>query len=304
MNFFFQGSWGQGEHKNFEVVVPFGDNGLAHYWRDNAAPGLPWHGPIPFGAGKVMGVTAIESVWGQGNFEVAAVRDNRLEHYFRGGSPLQWHGPFGIPLPQNRPVTGGPALVLGGTGNLELVVPWLPGGLLHVWRDSETMEWRNTTTFGTGSLNSGASMISARDGEEHGALFVVSCDGRIFLDGRAWTGGLWNGSLLVPNSSGVQGTPGITQTDYADVSIEIVVPLAKGGLAHFFQDGPPWGRVEFGHGLYSAAALIQSSFIGGERDGEWHGNLEVVAIPVGRRGFDHYWRDSGSWEWRGPIVVT
>jgi hypothetical protein len=316
MNFFFQGSWGLGAHKNFEVVIPFGEEGLAHYWRDNGVPGAPWDGPVTFGAGKVVGATVIEGSWGPGNFEVVAVRDHRLEHYYRAGSPPQWHGPFGIPLPHGKTVSGGPALVQGGSGpedhrNLELVVPGAQGLLCHVWRDSETMEWRNTTTFGTERLAYGASMISAHDRnperEGLGALFVVSCDDQLFLHSRSWDNspwGLWSVPVLIPNSRGVRGTPGATQTDYADVRIEIVAPLAKGRLAHFFQDGSQWGRFEFGTDLYSAAALIQSDFYGGEREGEWHGNLEVVAIPVGRRGFDHYWRDSGTWEWHGPVVVA
>ena len=43
MNFFFQGSWGGGGHKNFEVVIPFGENGHAHYWRDSGT--WEWKGP-------------------------------------------------------------------------------------------------------------------------------------------------------------------------------------------------------------------------------------------------------------------
>lgn len=31
-----------GQHGNFEMVVPEGER-LAHYWRDNDAPGVPWH---------------------------------------------------------------------------------------------------------------------------------------------------------------------------------------------------------------------------------------------------------------------
>jgi hypothetical protein len=35
--------------RNFEVVVPLASGGLAHYYRDNDAPGAPWMGPNIFG---------------------------------------------------------------------------------------------------------------------------------------------------------------------------------------------------------------------------------------------------------------
>ncbi|MBI3952175.1 MAG: DUF4185 domain-containing protein [Acidobacteria bacterium] len=44
---FFQSRYGR--QGNFEVVVLLAGGGLAHYWRDNDSPGLPWHGPIVFG---------------------------------------------------------------------------------------------------------------------------------------------------------------------------------------------------------------------------------------------------------------
>jgi hypothetical protein len=52
-----------GTRGNFELVTPLGDGGLAHYWRDNDAPGLPWHGPAVFAQdmGLFDAVTLIQS---------------------------------------------------------------------------------------------------------------------------------------------------------------------------------------------------------------------------------------------------
>jgi hypothetical protein len=81
---FIQGTYGA--VGNYELVVPMGDH-LAHYWRDNNAPGYPWHGPIvipgPYHGteGKngfalpvqFLGASLIESNLADGRLEVAAV---------------------------------------------------------------------------------------------------------------------------------------------------------------------------------------------------------------------------------------
>ena len=73
--------------------------GLAHFWRDNDAAGLPWHGPTPFGSSDVYDAVAlIQSNFstagsGPGNLEVIAHTGNRLDHYWRDdANPFPWHG--------------------------------------------------------------------------------------------------------------------------------------------------------------------------------------------------------------------
>lgn len=87
-----------GRRGNFEVVVPRVGGGLAHYWRDNDHPSLPWHGPFPFGGpGLVSEVSCIQSTFGPGNLEVVAREGNRLAFYWRlNGPPWTWSGPFYI----------------------------------------------------------------------------------------------------------------------------------------------------------------------------------------------------------------
>src|SRR5262249_40542112 len=40
-----------GAQGNFEMVVSLSSGGLAHYWRNNDDPTLPWNGPFEFGVG-------------------------------------------------------------------------------------------------------------------------------------------------------------------------------------------------------------------------------------------------------------
>jgi hypothetical protein len=85
-------------------VAPLQAGRLAHFWRDNDAPNLPWHGPTPFGSNDVYDAVAlIQSNFstagnGPGNLEVVAHTGNRLDHYWRDDvNPFPWHGPFAIP---------------------------------------------------------------------------------------------------------------------------------------------------------------------------------------------------------------
>jgi hypothetical protein len=86
---------------NFEVVAPRATGGLAHYWRNNDLPNLPWNGPFYFGRGNISAVALFQSNFGSpGNLEVVAQEDDRLAFYWRlGRPPWLWFGPS--PLAQN-----------------------------------------------------------------------------------------------------------------------------------------------------------------------------------------------------------
>ena len=61
---------------NFELVVPRAAGGLAHYWRNNDDPNVPWVGPTLFGTsiGQVDAVALLQSTFGDaGNLEVIAI---------------------------------------------------------------------------------------------------------------------------------------------------------------------------------------------------------------------------------------
>ena len=83
---------------NFELVVPAANGGLAHFWRNNDNPLMPWSGPTRFGQslGQVTGVTMIQSNYGSpGNLEVICNAGGQLYFFWRDSGPsFTWNGPF------------------------------------------------------------------------------------------------------------------------------------------------------------------------------------------------------------------
>ena len=91
-----------GSQGNFELVVRIPSGGLAHYFRNNDDPSLPWSGPTPFGELIPFGLPSlIQSNFGSpGNLEVLAGTSDpsaghELVHFWRDSGPaFTWNGPF------------------------------------------------------------------------------------------------------------------------------------------------------------------------------------------------------------------
>lgn len=116
--------------------------------------------------------------------------------------------------------------------------------------------------------------------------------------------------MLTPGEIAAQnpfvGVPSMIWSTYGSRgNFDLVVPLANGGMAHYWRDNDdealPWhGPEVFGHeaGMIHGVSLIQSNF--GEQ-----GNLEIVAVDVGGNNLMHFWRDSGpSFDWHGPNRIS
>jgi hypothetical protein len=295
-----------GGHGNFEVVTPRQSGGLAHYWRDNDDPALPWNGSYPFGGpGEYDSVTLIESNFGNpGNLEVVARTGDQLHFYWRDSGPaFGWNGPY----PLASGAAGNPALIqsrFGARGNFEMVVPLQDGGLAHYWRnnDDPALPWNGPYPFGQSVGDVDEVALAESNYGDPGNLELVVRAGESLLffwrdSGPAFT---WNGPY--PITAGVQGRPALLQSRFGSRgNFELVTPLVGGGLAHLWRnnDDPamPWnGPYPFGAGTgyYSAVTMIQSNF--GDP-----GNLEVVAQTGNLLAF--FWRDSGpSFTWNGPYV--
>src|SRR6266550_2661315 len=150
--FFIQSTFGT--KGNFDAVFPGRTSGLAHVWRDNDNPALPWSAPQFFATGTFSSSSLIQSNFGTpgiGNLEVVAKTGNNLVHFWRNDqTPLTWSGPTSIA----GGVSGNPALIQGrfGTkGNFEMVAPLLAGGIGHWWRDNDAGNiWHGPTSFATG----------------------------------------------------------------------------------------------------------------------------------------------------------
>jgi hypothetical protein len=89
-----------GVQGNFELVVPVAGGGLAHLWRNNDDPAMPWSDPFVFGqaSGPVEGVTLIQSNYGSpGNLELIVNAGGRLQFFWRDSGPsFTWNGPYAM----------------------------------------------------------------------------------------------------------------------------------------------------------------------------------------------------------------
>jgi len=212
-------------------------------------------------------------------------------------------------------VAGNPALIQGnlggGRGNFELVVPTADVGIAHYSRDNNAafVPWSLPKIFGqTLGQVDGISMIQSNFGFPGNLIVVARAQGSLlgfYRDSGPnynWSDPMGievNGKLI----SGVSGDPVWTQGRFGPHgNLELVVPLATGGLAHYDCDTNDstfkwYGPNLFGQNLgrIDSVTMIQSNFGS-------PGNLEVVV----RVGADllFFWRDSGpSFNWNGPFPI-
>jgi len=84
--------------KNFELVVPLASGGIAHYWRDNNAPGMPWNAPVVFGTdiGRFEALAMVIDAYTRWltppfTLQVVARFQNKLLFYYRDPGPaFRW----------------------------------------------------------------------------------------------------------------------------------------------------------------------------------------------------------------------
>ena len=282
---------------NYELVTPLASGGMAHFYRNNDDPSLPWNGPFPFatGQGTVAAVSLIQSnfstqfvntgVQGPGNLAVVARIGNTLDYFFRDDVTFTWSGP----TPIFSGVSGIPSFVqatpgtYGTKGNYELVTPLATGGMAHFFRnnDDPNLPWTLTAFFGTqfGFVNS-VSLIQSNFSTQFvqtevqgpGNLAVAARVGsNVFYFYRDDVAPFaWHGPTTII-ATGVRGNPSLVQATpgtYGTMgNYELVTPLLSGGIGHFFRnnDDPnlPWsGPFPFAtdQGTVAAVSLIQSNF--------------------------------------------
>ncbi len=288
---FLQGSFGK--QGNFEAVVIQGDK-ISHCYRDNDAPGAPWHGPFrifewrsssPSGnVGQIpafpKAVSLIQSNFvSPGNLE-AVVRvsptlgDDKLAFIFR--DQIGWHGPFDL-VADGKSITGvsgNPALIqghFGKRGNFELLVP-MGNKLVHLYRDNDDPKapW-------------------------HGPFVVFE----------------WKASQPAGGNVAIPSFPtavALLESNFANPgNLECVVrvspTIGDDKLVFFYRDGGGWHGpsdiIADGKpitGITGQPAMIQSAY--GRQ-----GNFELL-VPLGNK-LVHYFRDNDSpgAPWHGPLVV-
>lgn len=184
---------------NFEVVAPASGGGLAHYWRNNDSPSLPWSAPTPFGGslGQVDAVSLIQSNFGSpGNLEVVALASGQVYHFWRDSGPsFTWNGPY--PLVG---ITGRPSWIqsrFGSKGNFELVVSNPEDGMTHYWRnnDAPSLPWSGPTPFDLGPQFGDPSLIESNY-RVPGNLEVLAGTDKDNLT-HSWRDSAWHGPFFV-----------------------------------------------------------------------------------------------------------
>lgn len=263
-----QGDFGAGSIKNFELVVPEGDD-LVHYWRDNPSGG--WHRAQVIASGITGPACMIQSNFPKGadhgNFEVVVLEGSDLVHY--------WHDNGNVANPWQQSVTitshaaSGACMIQSDYprgadhGNFEVVVLEDEGGifgraLVHYWRDnSGSLNWNGPVLI-TKDATAAAWLIQAdyvRGADHHNfELFVQH--------------GLELWHWIRDNQS--NSTPWLPVT-------RINGPAEK-------VDGPP--------------VCLQGNY--GSED--HHGNFELLG-SFGGRVF-HYWRDANDLSWHRSVDLT
>lgn len=215
-----------------------------------------------------------------------------------GGSSCTCNPIFGIGFAQGTDGTG-------TRHNFELAVPHSGGGLSAYYRDNTSVAhvndpiWFGPTKVGTDDL-SGLTLI---ENTTNGNLEAIGTIGdRLVHYWRDRTTKAWSSATTI--ATGVTGQPGFVQSTSTTTpnnfhNFEVVVPLASGGLAHYWRNNSvssmPWnGPSVFATGrTYAAASLVESNFA--------PNRLEVVA----RSGSSLYftWRNT-SWVWSTPTVLS
>jgi hypothetical protein len=314
-----------GAKGNFEVVAPLMGGGLAHYWRNNDDPDLPWSAPTFFGAGQIDAACLIQSNFGSpGNLEVAARGGGNLFTFWRDSGPaFNWNGPYPVAVEGaggtcgRQPVTGvagNPVLIqsrFGTKGNFELIVPLAAGGLAHYFRnnDDPALPWLAAPTFGQSvGVIDAVTVIESNFGVPGNLEVVARAGDRLITFWRDSTSPLaWHGPFaLVADGvavSGVAGNPVLTQSRFGTKgNFDLLVPLTAGGFAAYWRDNDtvslPWHGPVFVEtaARFDAVSFIQSNFGS-------PGNFEVVSRIAGHMA--HSWRDSGpQFAWSGPFDFT
>jgi hypothetical protein len=283
-------------HRNFELLATSPGGAIQHWWRDNSAPGFPWHKGPAFGNDAAVCPTFISTTYNR-NFEsVHLTTTHRLHHWWfqQPGGP--WHdgGVFG---PSDA--IGVPGFIQGNynaPGNFEVVVLTKDSKLTHCWRNGGG--WHVGVKFGSNVAYSGASLIQSHYGTQGNfELVCVLASGKMqhwWRDndhGMVWNAGPEFGSGIGSPPCMIEGSYG-AGNEKAVGNFELCVATG-GSVQHWWRNQSDllWRQsATFGHDILAVVSLIEGSY---------GFNLEVIVLRTDNQ-LQHYWRDGAGWH-EGPV---
>lgn len=320
-----------GESGNFEVVIPWPDGGLAHFWRENDAVGAPWHGPAIFGSGRYFGASVADSDFAAfqsssiKNLEVIAVTEGgQVEHWWReNGGAFIWHKAATL----FEDGTGVPALAYTfatfkedefGLGidldshdpsEFYFAMPFRDGGLRLVSRLNALdgpKEWKEIGGFRERPLALAQAVLQDKDFVGVGLALTTLRNATTYAGWREMKEGvndpLVRGDVVVAAVSDqgalniyVWGVGPPVAFGSRDIWVEgtsLSLPTEHGHLLRPFRGRP--SILQSDYGLSEAHGFVPWSSAD-------YGNLEVVA-PGKDGGILYFWRKNG--EHRSPPHIS
>lgn len=280
-------------HRNFELLTTGLGSKIHHWWRDNSAPGFPWHSGVNFGNDAAACPTFISTTFNR-NFEsVHLTTGHRLHHWWFSQSAANWNdgGVFGP-----TDAAGIPGFIqgnYGAPGNFEVVVRTADGKLNHWWRDGAG--WHDGGRFGASVAFSGASLIQSHYGTRGNFELVAVC-GLTHQMQHYWRdndhGAVWHAGACFGNN--ISSPPCMIEGEYAAADEKSVgnfeLCVAVGGkVQHWWRanhsDGLWRNSATFAHDVQAVVSLVEGSY---------GFNLEVIVLRTDNK-LQHYWRDGAGW---------
>ena len=288
-----------GTNRNFEMLSANGGP-IKYWWRDNAAPSLPWAQAKVFG-NDARHCPAFTGTTYNRNFELIYWSTaGRLHHWWFDQNAQTWcdGGLFGP-----TDAAGVPGFIqgnYGAPGNFEVVVRTSGGQLVHWWRDNGgATGWHESVRFGSNIAQSGPALVQSHYGTMGNfELVAVRNDGQM----QHWWrdndhGGGWNQGVTF--GAGVNSPPCMIEGSYGQSdelhagNFELCVAV-NGQVQHWWRDNQAnWHHdATFGHDIAAVAGLLEGSY---------GFNLEVIVLRTDGQ-VQHYWRAStGNW-FEGAII--
>lgn len=301
---------------NFEALIAE-ENRLVHFWRDNSAPGFPWHRTVALSSQVTGPACLIQGSFGApanpGNFEALVLEGNNVVHYYRDNSTSRF--PWNRTVALSNAATG-PATFIQGTfgaplhpGNFEALV--LEGNnLFHYYRDNTApgFPWHKTAAVSAAATGPGCliqSTFGAPGNPGNFEALVLEGNNLVhYWRDNSTLGFPWNKSVVVSSSAigpasliqstfGAPGNPGNFEALVLE-SNPAHPDFPPYNLVHYWRDnstpGFPWNKsVVVSSSAIGPATLVQSTFHAAGKPG----NFEVLVAEEGNTVM-HYWRDDSN----------